>query len=89
MTNTKNAPSATNGLASNPIRKSASNTDSPSPAPEDKSESAKLITVNTPNVPVPVATFGTIRLKNVNMIIRQTASSARCIIATALAREIN
>ena len=84
-----NARLATNGRASNPIRKSVKNTASLSPAPAPtKPESAKLVTVNTPNAPVPVATFGTIRLKNVNMIIRQTASSVRCITAMALAHKI-
>ena len=77
-----NAPSATNGLASNPSRKSKTNSvlnsASPKPAPEDKSESAKPATANTPNVPVPQGTLGTIHLKNVKTP-PLTALSVRCI----------
>ena len=81
-----NAHSATNGLASNPIRKSANNMASPYPVAEDKSESAKPVMANTPNVPVPQAMHGTLRLKNVNTILNLTASLVRCIIATVLAQ---
>ena len=59
-----NAPSATNGLASNQSLNFVMNTASLKPAPEDKSESAKLVTVNTPNVPVRLAMSGKTAIAN-------------------------
>ena len=52
-----------------------------SPAPEDKSESAKPATANTPNVAALSVISGTIRLKNVKMP-PPTVLLARCITAT-------
>ena len=80
-----NAPLATNGLASNPSRNFAMNMASLSPAPEDKSESAKPATANTPNVAALSVISGTIRLKNVKMP-PPTVLLARCITATVLAQ---
>ena len=86
-----NAPLATNGLASNPSRNMNKNfvintaSLKLAPAPEDKSESVKPATVNTLTVPAHLVISGTIRLKHVKTLVL----SARCIIATALARKIN
>ena len=75
-----NAPLATPGHASNQSRNFAMNTASPkpAPAPDIPAASAKPAMVNTPNVPVRLATFGTIRLNNVKTP-PPTALSARCI----------
>ena len=80
-----------NGLASNPSRKSKTNSvlnsasPKPAPAPTKPAESAKPATVNTPNVPVQLATSGTIRPKRVK-IPSSLAPSVHCITVMALAR---
>ena len=64
-----NAPLATNGHASNPSRKSVMSLAllSPAPAPTKPAAGVKLAMANIQNVPAHLATFGTIRLKNVKI----------------------
>ncbi len=82
-----NAHLATPGHAVNQRPNFAMNTASPSPAPEPTKPAApaKPAMENIPPAPAPPVMRGTIRLKNVNMIIKPTVSLAHYITATVLA----
>ena len=61
----------------------------PAPAPTKLEVQAKLVMANTLPVHVLQIIFGTIYLKNVNMITRKTVPSELCITATILAHKLN